>query len=111
MKKIANKNAREYVQNKQPFTGSNLYSKWLRVAGREMYVVYSYGYHWPLFVYDKAVEVWFENTERVSVTTSKHRTMAHPHVPTIVCDTKTIQRAMAQGVNAALQRGETEEAA
>lgn len=109
IKKIANKNAREYVQNKQAFKGANLYGDWRYISNRDVYVVYSYGAHWPLFMYDDAVGVWFENTERVSVSTSKHATQAHPHVPTIVCDTNTIKRAISEGVNAVLLRGEVEE--
>jgi hypothetical protein len=106
MKRIANKDAREFVQSKQAFKGANLYAVWTREKGRAMYVVYSYGGHWPLFMYDDEVGVWFENAERVSVTTSKHRTLAHPHVSTIVCDADTIKQAMKNGVNAVLLRGE-----
>jgi hypothetical protein len=42
-------------------------------------VVYSYGDHWPLFMWNDTLQLWFENTERYSTTTSKHRTFTHPH--------------------------------
>jgi hypothetical protein len=88
--KIANRDARQYVQRRQPFTGNNLYAEtWLAnpsstTEGDSGYAVFSYGFHWPLFV---AVSlggrtVWFENTDKHSVSTSKHRSQTHPHTDT-----------------------------
>ena len=88
--KIANRDARQYVKRRQPFTGSSLYAEtWLATPssiaeGDSGYAVFSYGFHWPLFV---AVTlggrtVWFENKDRHSVSTSKHRSQTHPHVDT-----------------------------
>lgn len=85
--KIANRDARQYVQRRQPFTGSNLYAEtWLPgdAEGDSGYAVFSYGFHWPLFA---AVSlggrtVWFENTDRHSVSTSKHRSQTHPYTDT-----------------------------
>jgi hypothetical protein len=76
--RIANRDARPYVRRRRPFVGSNhtLTAKWTDDDLR--YVVYSYG-SWPLFVYDAMVARWFENKDRYSVTTSKHRTQTHPH--------------------------------
>jgi hypothetical protein len=110
-KRINNRDARECVRERVPFEGSHLYARWTKgaiVNPRDVYVVYSYGPHWPLFVYDSAVGVWFENTETCTPTTSRHRSVAHPHVPTIACDHKTILRALRDGVNAILLRGEEE---
>lgn len=70
--KIANRDARPYVQSLQPFQGNNLFG----VRGDSGYVVYSYGYHWPLFVH--AYGVWYENADKYGPTTSKHRTQSHP---------------------------------
>lgn len=36
------------------------------------YVVYSYGYHWPLAVYDRGTCTWYVNEDKYSVTTSRH---------------------------------------
>lgn len=87
-KRINGRNSRGYVQRKEPFQNSNsqLYAEWLGLDGREnseaRYCVYSYGPHWPLFIYVPKVGTWFENKEKCSTTTSKHRTFTHPH-----CDT------------------------
>lgn len=74
--KISGQKARAYVQARKPFTNHNgqLYGKW----EGDRYVVYSYGAHWPLFIYDAALRVWFENEDKCSPTTSKHHTQTHP---------------------------------
>lgn len=68
---------RYYVRNHINFTNSNgqLYGRWLTP---NLFVVYSYGAHWPLFVYDAALSTWYENEDRASRTTSKHRSQTHP---------------------------------
>lgn len=73
MKKITNSQARKHVENLIPFKGNNLSGV---VEGR-LYIVLSYGY-WPLFAYDMVTNRWFENTDKYSVTTSKHRSQSKP---------------------------------
>jgi hypothetical protein len=70
--RVANQDARAHVQQRKPFQGNNTSGTY--VDGR--YVVYSYGVHWPLFVYDN--DRWFANSDRYSRTTSKHRSQLHP---------------------------------
>lgn len=72
--KIANRNAREYVRTLQPFTANNLYAENAGV----FYVVYSYGEHWPLWVYDGENDCWYENDDKYSSTTSKHKSQTRP---------------------------------
>jgi len=79
MSKTPLREVRQYVKDRREFKGNNCHGLWV---GR-MYVVYSYGDHWPMFLYDSQCREWFENEEKYSVTTSKHRSSAHPH-----CDTK-----------------------
>lgn len=73
--------ARPLVQSKTNFKNNNgqLYGKWETPT---LYVVYSYGPHWPLFIYDAALDAWYENMDRASVTTSKHRSQTCPYVNT-----------------------------
>lgn len=85
--RCTNREARRHVQNRREFRGNNLFAGWLEPTYAEdsnerMYVVYSYGEHWPLFIYHEPTDTWFENLERHSVTTSKHRSQAHPHLDT-----------------------------
>jgi len=90
--RIANKNCRSYVQKRHAFEGSNLYSHH-RVVGSYprdsvMYTVYSYGHHFPLFIY--AGGMWFENEDKYpmasrtgySMSTERQRSLAHPHTDT-----------------------------
>lgn len=79
--RINGRTCRPYVQAKKPFTNSNgqLYGKW---ETPDLYVVYSYGPHWPLFVYDHTLGAWYENGDRCSSTTSRHHSYANPYVNT-----------------------------
>lgn len=88
MSKISTRVCRTSVQSCREFQcHGSLYAKWETAAdGTRMYVVYSYGDHWPLFVCHDGV--WYENSDRYSVTTSKHRSQSHPHCDTMLvpCD-------------------------
>lgn len=75
MKQIANKNARDYVQNLELFKGSNLFSE---TVG-EYYVVYSYGHHYPMLVHNKKTDQWYRNKDRYSVSTSKQLGQCTPY--------------------------------
>jgi hypothetical protein len=48
---------------------------------RRRYVVYSYGEHWPLFVYEDGK--WYENADKYSRSTTKHHGQLHP-----LCETE-----------------------
>lgn len=82
--KTANFKARQHVQNRQPFTGNHTFGERVGNVGDQTYAVYSYGYHWPLFVHVDGQ--WYENADRYSVTTSKHRSQLHP-----LCDTHLVR--------------------
>ena len=71
--KIANRNASQYVQNKEVFRGSNMYAEY---EGK-MYIVYSYGDHFPMYVFHRGR--WYRNTDKYSVTTSIHQSHAMPY--------------------------------
>ena len=49
MKRVANNNCRDLVEKRQEFDGSNLYA---RKIGK-LYIVYSYGEHYPMFLFRK----------------------------------------------------------
>jgi hypothetical protein len=85
LKMIANGKARECVDNLTPFRGSNLWGEWtgLDADGLGRYVVYSYRYTFPLYVYDQIADQWYENHTQFSQTTSRHRTQARPNKETI----------------------------
>lgn len=80
-KRVANADARRYVQNREEFKGSNTHAEWRGHILPHRYVVYSYGEHWPLFIYEDGK--WYENADKYSRTTSKHRSQLHP-----LCETE-----------------------
>jgi len=78
--KTTNSKCRAFVKVRASFTNSNgqLFGVWHNPM---LYVVYSYGEHWPLFMWDGFD--WYENEDKCSRTTSKHHGQAHPHTPTL----------------------------
>ena len=106
--KIANRDARQYVKRIHPFQGNNLFATYFCVnpssgdPGDSGYAVFSYGQHWPLFIsiHINGKDVWFENEERHSVTTSKHRSQTHPHCPTVLLSTAWMLRLYRGGFKA-----------
>jgi hypothetical protein len=79
MARTTNAGSRVFVQARRDFQGANLFGQ----NRGNIYVVFSYGEHWPLFIYDKRNNTWFENADRYSSTTSKHRSQSHPLTDTV----------------------------
>lgn len=84
-KKTSNAKARQLVQKRESFVGSNTYGEWVG----NTYVVYSYGPHWPMFIWVNSQ--WYQNEERYSVTTSKHSSQVHPHMVTLKVSLQKMQ--------------------
>lgn len=77
------------VRNRLAFQGNNIYGQW--EAAQDVYVVYSYGSHWPLAVWVRQWNQWFVNDARYSCTTSRHRSsLALPPHWCISCTTEQI---------------------
>jgi len=72
--KIANKDASEYVNRCEEFEGSNTFAE----SGADLYIVYSYGRHFPMYVYDYTTREWYANSDKYSTTTSKHQSQCRP---------------------------------
>ena len=81
MEKIANKNASEYVNNRYIFQGSNIFAEVIRPycgVNEGLYVVYSYGHHFPMYVFDYDTREWYANEDSYSMTTSRHQSQCRP---------------------------------
>lgn len=76
---LTNREVRKYVAKRLPFENNNktLFGEWVT---DDTYAVYSYGRHWPLFVWERTTERWYENEEKYSVTTTRHRTHTNPTI-------------------------------
>lgn len=75
MERIANSDARGYVASRKPFKGSNMFAKW---EGDSIYVVYSYGTHFPMWVWDDTIRQWFGNHDKYSRSTTKQQGQSRP---------------------------------
>ena len=86
--RIANKAAASMVANRRPFEGSNMFAREKAVIGEgghtlsELYIVYSYGDHFPMYIAETDVETkttrWYANTNKYSRSTTRHQSQAHP---------------------------------
>jgi hypothetical protein len=102
--RVSNINCRQKVENREPFTGSHLFAEVTRPKGSglrgavreaigeplEVYAVYSYGYHFPIYAF--IAGVWYRNSGKYSRSTSKHQGQARPSVPAFVdMETEALQ--------------------
>ena len=79
--KVANKNARQYVDELKVFEGSNTFAENKVQYDDKLYVVFSYGYHFPMYIYDYQAGMWIGNEDRYSMSTSKHQSQCRPSEP------------------------------
>ena len=64
------------VKGKKEFEAGNVFAVNYPTTG--YYVVFSYGLHWPLFIYDYKQGQWYGNIDKYSATTSKHYNKLNP---------------------------------
>jgi hypothetical protein len=83
--------AEQCVRRKEEFTGNNIYARWMyedkTLPNQELcpmnvepvrYVVYSYGTHFPMYIWDRDTGMWYGNKDKYSSTTSRHQSACHP---------------------------------
>lgn len=87
---------RAFVKVRASFTNSNgqLYGTWVNP---QLYVVYSYGEHWPLFMFSADTGYWYENEDKCTRTTARHHSQAHPHTPTHMRSCSWMKEAVRKG--------------
>ena len=83
----------------EPFRNSSgsLHGNWVEYPKR--YAVWSYGEHFPLYMWEKGI--WYENKDKYSQTTTRHLQYARPSYDTIKLDTETMKQFVRFGVNKA----------
>lgn len=79
-KKVTNKEAQALVSTRVPFEThhGSIFAEAL--GDGKAYVVYSYGRHYPMFLWVEG-RGWLRNADRSSNTTSKQRGQVHPRDP------------------------------
>ena len=75
-----NKYASTFVNKLEQFKASNCFGTWLTP---NLYTVYSYGFHFPMYVWDANEQMWFGNKDKYSRTTSKQQQQLRPNVDNI----------------------------
>ena len=77
MKRTSNIKSRELTSQRIPFIANNLFAE----SHGENYYVFSYGHHWILYAYVDGI--WYENIDKYSTTTSKHKSQSRPNAETV----------------------------
>lgn len=74
--RVANRDMGACVDRREPFKNSNdtVFGCW----SGEVYTVFSYGNHFPMYSYDCQCLRWFGNSDKYSVTTSRHQSQCRP---------------------------------
>ena len=107
MNKIANRDVRLCVAKRVPFQGSNLFAETKVINDCEVYTVYSYGYHFPLYIAitepTTHTITWYRNSDRYSMTTAKHFGQCNPYTVTIPMDTQKMIAIANRGVAGLLE--------
>ena len=77
--RVSNNKARNMVENLEEFQGSNMFGRWLsRAEDNQVYVVYSYGHHFPMYIYDDKERKWVGNKDKYSRSTTRHQSQGRP---------------------------------
>ena len=108
---LRNKYVREYVQRMEKFRNRNktMFSEWYEQGNVRRYIVYSYSYHWPMFIAEQNDDgswTWYENVDICSKTTSRHQSLTHPLVDTIPMTLGAMHRIVCDGVVGLAVKGE-----
>lgn len=77
--KYANKDMRKAVEYITEFKNNNETVYSVRYENAGIYAVFSYGDHWPMWVYDWNANQWYENVSVYGNTTSRHAYYTKPY--------------------------------
>lgn len=107
--RCSNSEVSRFVEYRDTFETNNktMFGEWRRVEGgdnpKDVYAVYSYGYHFPMYIWDDEARVWVGNKDKYSRTTSVHQTKARPSEPIEQWfDTNTMKRIVYNGLAGAV---------
>lgn len=90
----------ELARKKEPFEFNNVFAL-ARLNHPEYppsYTVFSYGLHYPMYVYDYEACQWFGNKDKSTPTTEKHKRKFKPYSVAHWVDTKTLKAIAARGL-------------
>jgi hypothetical protein len=99
-KGVKNSEARYHVNKHHDFITDNETIEGRKIIRNRdsIYIVYSYGVHYPMYVYDYETGKWLGNKDKNSRTTEQHKKHARPNEEIHAWyDTYTLQRIITHG--------------
>ena len=83
------------IHNLDEFKASNVFAEWKKepehfLNPKKKYIVYSYGYHYPMYIYID--QMWIGNSTKYSTSTSRHMTQAYPGHCAFYCSNKIMKQ-------------------
>ena len=98
MTRLANAETRGPISRREMFqtNSGTVYPRREGIDG-VLYVVYSYGDHFPMWLYDSQINQWFGNQDRWSRTTSKQQNQTRPSMDVTMCDTTKMHQIIRWG--------------
>lgn len=94
----------ERIRAKEAFNFTNIFGEFRgeRITTSQSipprYVVYSYGVHYPLYVYDYEACQWYGNADKSTATTERHKAKFKPYSVAQWVDSETLQHIAVSGI-------------
>lgn len=101
---VTNKEASKLVRRQIEFKGLNIFAEIQNPVNNTMrYVVYSYGYHFPMYIAewqagDRDNATWYENADKFSQSTSRQQSLLRPSSDTIKLCTDDMKSVALGGI-------------
>ena len=103
--RYTNAECREQARRKNYFKNNNdtIYGEWTgNSKDGEVYTVFSYGSHFPMFIW--TADRWFENEDGYSATTARHKNQVRPCHDTTLLSTSVMQKLQQFGYREVVRR-------
>jgi len=109
--RVSNNKARDFVNSLDEFEGSNTKGMWHSwdEGAKKLFVVYSYGHHFPMYIYDEEQNKWVGNKDKYSQSTTRHQSLLRPSSVGIWYNTDELQEVIYHGglVGSIIERART----
>lgn len=90
----------DLVRKKEPFNFTNVFATFREGTTERppTYTVYSYGLHYPMYVYDYEACQWYGNETKSTPTTQRHKSRFKPYSVAQWVDTESLQHIATRGI-------------
>jgi SPX domain protein involved in polyphosphate accumulation len=100
---VTNREGGNYARACIAFETSNktMFGHWVHRQSNDQdtktYAVYSYGRHFPMYVYCPTTEQWIGNKDKYSRTTTRHQSHCRPNTVSLWVDTRELDGIIERG--------------